>query len=317
MLKFKMAMHKIEISEEKKIIQDSFAEKLSDEICKHYSKSTNNIEAKKNLWLTKISDGSKPNENKIFKGGKKIGEIKDFSIDQARSLNAMLITSFENKLKLILSTGTVISCVHKKTIDKTLVDIYIYQKFPQEKDESRPINKFEFVNRDEYCYRYEITEKYQNSKKLEKKVEIPISTANSAANSTTNSAANSAAKLTVLPTNGLQIIDSAMKQLESSKNKLEKLYYDRNKIDAEIQKIEEEVKKYTSNYENPTVSIITHEKIESENIQRIRSSTISSESTDEISSAIPSEKADVKSSFLKRDLTTVGSSYASALKANI
>lgn len=314
MLKFKMAAHKIEISEEKKIIQDSFAEKLSEKIFEFYPTSNKNIETKKNLWLTKISDGSKPNENKIFKGGKKIGEIKDFPIDQARSLNAMLITSFENKLKLILSTGTVISCVHKKTMDKTLVDIYIYQKPPQEQDEHRPINKFEFVNRGEYCYRYEITEKYQNIKKLERKAEIPITSL-----STVNSTTKSTAKLTVLPTNGLQIIDSAMKQLESSKNKLEKLYCDRNKIDVEIQKIEEDVKKYANNYGNSTISIISHEKIESENIQRLRSSTISTEPSDESPSETPSEKADEKPSSKKLEAkaTTIGGSYASALKANI
>jgi hypothetical protein len=306
MLKFKMAAHKIEISEEKKIIQDSFAEKLSDKIFELYPTSKN-IEPKKNLWLTKISDGSKPNENKIFKSGKKIGEIKNFSIDQARSLNAMLITSFENKLKLVLSTGTVISCVHKKATDKTLVDIYIYQKPPQDNDESRPINKFEFVNKGEYCYRYEITEKYQN-KKLEKKAEIPISS---------NSTSNSTSNLPVLPRNARQIIDTAMKQLESRKNRLEKLYCDRNKIDIEIQEIEEEVKKYAQNYENPTISIISHETIESENIQRIKISPISTEPSDEIPSAIQNEKADEKSSSKKRDTTTVGGSYASALKANI
>jgi hypothetical protein len=307
MLKFKMAAHKIEISEEKKIIQDSFSEKLSNKIIELYPTMSKNIEPKKNLWLTKISDGSKPNENKIFKGGKKIGEIKNFSIDQARSLNAMLITSFENKLKLVLSTGTVISCVHKKATDKTLVDIYIYQKPPQDNDESRPINKFEFVNTGEYCYRYEITEKYQNSKKSEK-TEIPISF---------TSIDNSASNLPILPINAQQIIDNAMKQLESRKNRLEKLYCDRNKIDIEIKEIEEEVKKYAQNYENPKISIISYETIESENIQKIRTSQISTESSDESFRAIPNEKADEKSSFKKRDTTTVGSSYASALKANI
>ena len=110
-----------------------------------------------------------------------------------------------------------------------------------------------------------------------------------------------------------------MKQLESSKNKLEKLYCDRNKIDVEIQKIEEDVKKYANNYGNSTISIISHEKIESENIQRLRSSTISTEPSDESPSETLSEKADEKpiSKKLEAKATTIGGSYASALKANI
>jgi hypothetical protein len=117
------------ISEEKKQIQNIFANKLSTEIIKSYP----DLNTDQNIFLRKISDGSNEIDNKIYKGGKKIIEFS-FDIDRAFSINAMLIAAFNNKLKKVMVIGTIISCVHRKVSNTTMVDIYIYYKKPVNPD---------------------------------------------------------------------------------------------------------------------------------------------------------------------------------------
>jgi hypothetical protein len=108
------------------------------------------------IWL------QKQKTNKIVIG-KQIKQILNFSIGKGKSINAILITAFNEYInKTQIPVGIFISAVHKKTENgDCMVDIFISQK-----DETKiPMEKN--IKPDEFCDSYEIIP-YSKNKKFSK-----------------------------------------------------------------------------------------------------------------------------------------------------
>ena len=338
------------ISEEKIKIQNIFANKLSDEIIKSFSSTNTN----QNIFLRKISDGSTAIDNKIYKGGKKIIEFS-FDIDKALSINSMIIPAFNNKLKKFMLIGTIISCVHKKNLNTTMVDVYVYYKKPNNPDEDFDENqelfngdKFEFVNIKDKCIRYEVQEFKKNifSKNIPAENIVQRSASNTRPNIESNTRPN--IEFNTRPNTGtnqinnsLQIFKNVKQQIEEQENKLKELYLTKQKIDAEIKEIEENAKKYFTSSNG--INIISHAQLESTTMRQniaedstndetsikaeASTSTVAKSSAVSSTSAVSSLKTETRPSVLSslkteirpraQSISTTDTSYASALKANL
>ena len=327
-----MAYPKFELPTKIKEFQDIYADKLSNEIRKF-----ENLSKSDNIQKSFL-DKNKDITDKYYRGGEEIGRCV-LDIGDAKTVNPIFITAFENKrLKDILPIGTIISCVHEKIGNKTIVTIYIYLK------NNKSINKFEFINKNQTCIIYEVIPYEKNNKfKSQSQSFIRSEQTNSSFEQTNSSSeqTNSSSEQTnssfeqtnsssekehsvseKAPSNfetvrpyspitikmniDFKIIDTAIEKLENNKNKLIELYTKKRIIDNEIKKIEEEIKQFTGNNTNQKISIISHRKIEDDSMKR-----------DIVSTSPVAEVQEDKIVSSKKLIKSSDTTYATALKLNL